>query len=759
MATSGAFSTSNQYVKYKITITQNSQSVANNTSNVTVNVFFYRTNTGYTTYGSGTLYVKINGEKYEQAVIPDNKITNSGITLFSKTLNIGHNADGTKTLTCSAWISMNTPLSSDEQSYSQVLTTIPRASTPTLSASSVNFGGAITINTNRASSSFTHTLTYKVESGGATGTIATGVGASKSWTVPTSLISGFTNAKSSKITVTCVTYNGSTNIGTKTVSFTANIPVSVPTLSATSTNINGNTVTITTNRVNSSLTHAITYKFGSLTGQTSGIGNSSTAGDSTTFNPPASLYSQLPNSTSGTCVISVTTKNGTTEIGTKTLNLTLNVDSTIKPIISNVSVSEYKQDIATKFGAYIQKKSQLKINFDWVAGTGSSLSTKSVEVNGKKYSTNNITTGVLNTSGNNSLVIEAQDTRGRSANKHTSYFQVLEYEKPSINNFEVRRCDAEGNPDDSGGYVLFSIDASIYSLGNKNDKQFKLSYKKTTEEEWTNYIIESSNYSLLIEESILTSGKDLIPIDIESSYNFKLTVSDYFEEIPRVLTVSTGATILDIYNDGSGMATGKVAEHPDTFDIGNKYTFLSTNSYMGGEKRTNEEKNLFFQSTEEGTYKHNCKLYGGNSESDTSIGLWDNDKSQTILRYLSHKDELQFGKELKVTHNGGEVVSVKSKASSNRSGHVLYSDGLLIQWGVVVITPVANTPTSVTLNFAKPYSHTPSVKLSVATTVIGTTVTGVAHNGASPTSVDISVTRINTTSTSVEWLAIGFAEE
>lgn len=129
MATSAAMNTDRDVLKYKITITQNSQNIVNNTSNVTVKVNFYRTNTGYTTYGSGTVYCKIDGTTYTAAVTPSQKVTNSGIDLFTKTLDIKHNDNGTKTLTCSAWIkhdrinsteTMNTP-------YSQALTTIPRA--------------------------------------------------------------------------------------------------------------------------------------------------------------------------------------------------------------------------------------------------------------------------------------------------------------------------------------------------------------------------------------------------------------------------------------------------------------------------------------------------------------------------------------------------------------------------------------------------------------------------------------------------------
>lgn len=225
MGTSAALSTSNDRVKYKITITQNSQNIPNNTSNVTVSVRFYRTNTGYTTYGSGTVYCKINGTTYSAAVTSDQKITNAGIVLFTKTLNITHNTDGTKTLNTSAWISLNTPLTSNEQSYNQALTTIPRATTPSINVSTVALGGSITISLPRASSSFTHTVRYNFA--GATGTIGSNVATSVSWTVPLSLASQIPNTTSGVLTVSVDTYSGSTKIGTKSVTITCTVPASV----------------------------------------------------------------------------------------------------------------------------------------------------------------------------------------------------------------------------------------------------------------------------------------------------------------------------------------------------------------------------------------------------------------------------------------------------------------------------------------------------------------------------------------------------
>jgi len=131
VGTSGQMSTSNTYVKYTISITQNWQDISGNYSNVTVSVRFFRTNTGYKTYGTGTVYCRINGTLYSASVSPSQKITNAGIELFNQNLNIGHNTDGSKYLETSAWISLNNPLTSSEQGYGEWLSTIPRNATCT----------------------------------------------------------------------------------------------------------------------------------------------------------------------------------------------------------------------------------------------------------------------------------------------------------------------------------------------------------------------------------------------------------------------------------------------------------------------------------------------------------------------------------------------------------------------------------------------------------------------------------------------------
>lgn len=156
--TSEAFSTSNQFIKYRFTVTENSYSVENNSSNVTVTVNFYRTNTGHTTYGTGTVYCFIYNTTYSQYVGPDDKITYDGIDLFTRTVDIPHNDDGTRNLNVAAYIS-HERVTSESHDFYVDLTTIPRASELTCQTT-WNLGDKLSFTIDRKSSSFRDTLSY-----------------------------------------------------------------------------------------------------------------------------------------------------------------------------------------------------------------------------------------------------------------------------------------------------------------------------------------------------------------------------------------------------------------------------------------------------------------------------------------------------------------------------------------------------------------------------------------------------------------------
>ena len=148
-------------------------------------------------------------------------------TFASGTLEVSHNADGSKTLTVSAFSGQvwkdSGYLTATAAAQSFQLAAIPRATTPGIGG--VTMGETAHISLPRASSGFTHTLRYVFS--GAAETIAAGVATGYDWLVPESLAAQIPDAASGKGTLTCETYSGSTLIGTKSVTFTASVPGSM----------------------------------------------------------------------------------------------------------------------------------------------------------------------------------------------------------------------------------------------------------------------------------------------------------------------------------------------------------------------------------------------------------------------------------------------------------------------------------------------------------------------------------------------------
>lgn len=204
-------------------VVTNSQSTANNTSNVTVTVRLVSLGSSYTISStvskSGTL--TIDGTSYSFTFTAG--LTGSqNKTLFTKTVNVSHSSDGTKTLSVSATCGINVTLSGTYYgnvtvSGSTTLTAIPRT-TPVSISGSGTFGSSKWIGHSRASTAFTVTLRYTC--GTASGTIISKSATNETyWAPPKSLQSQIPKATNITITVYCDTYSGSTLIGTTSTSF------------------------------------------------------------------------------------------------------------------------------------------------------------------------------------------------------------------------------------------------------------------------------------------------------------------------------------------------------------------------------------------------------------------------------------------------------------------------------------------------------------------------------------------------------------
>lgn len=222
-------------VSQSLTLTQVSQSIEGNSSQVRILWRSTQSGTSFNAYTrTAKYYVSINGGAEVVYSVSYTLPKGTTKTILDTTITVPHNTDGTGSVKVRTW--MDTQISEGVISKTSelTLTTIPRATTPTFHADSVDMGGTMTIYLYRASTAFTHDLAYSF-AGSEYVTIATGQGTVYYWAVP-DLATKIPNAASGTVTVRCTTKSGSTVIGTKTAIFTARVPGSVmPTISNVAT--------------------------------------------------------------------------------------------------------------------------------------------------------------------------------------------------------------------------------------------------------------------------------------------------------------------------------------------------------------------------------------------------------------------------------------------------------------------------------------------------------------------------------------------
>jgi hypothetical protein len=105
------------------------------------------------------------------------------------------------------------------------------------------------------------------------------------------------------------------------------------------------------------------------------------------------------------------------------------------------------------------------------------------------------------------------------------------------------------------------------------------------------------------------------------------------------------------------------------------------------------------------------------------------------------------------------MMGVRTYEIGESYGHILYNNGLLLQWGAVAVTPTAvNTVTSLAVNFPIAYAERPHITgtLLVNSPQVVSWSMGVGDNAAAPLiSLRIYMNRSTMHATPFRWMAVG----
>lgn len=125
---SWTFGTGNGYIHGLVNWSSSSNGSSANSSNVSVAVYFRRTNYGYTSYGKVNTYCVINGgsQQNETGFSVSMSDPNKWTLVYAKNWTVGHNSDGSKQINIRVWGNGNFSIGSYDTNKTVTLDKIPR---------------------------------------------------------------------------------------------------------------------------------------------------------------------------------------------------------------------------------------------------------------------------------------------------------------------------------------------------------------------------------------------------------------------------------------------------------------------------------------------------------------------------------------------------------------------------------------------------------------------------------------------------------
>lgn len=299
---------------------------------------------------------------------------------------------------------------------------------------------------------------------------------------------------------------------------------------------------------------AIKIKNGSTVLSTFNISPNTTSEFSTTVTIITSAYiaNLIPSANSITLTAELITykSDGVTQIGSSSSrNFTVTLNSSVKPTASIGAFSDVGGLVPSSWGIFVQGKSKLSFSVSGTPGTGSSIRSYSTSVAGATYSTQNITTGFLSSSGSAALTVT--DNRGRTGTASRSY-TVYPYSKPSITKATADRCLADGTLSDSGTYLKYSFNSTISSCNGKNSATYQLGYKTKSATSYT-YVTINNNVT-----DIVLPG---VTFNANTSYDIQFRVTDAFNEVVyENESIGSGFRLVHYNKNKKAISLGKSSE-------------------------------------------------------------------------------------------------------------------------------------------------------------------------------------------------------
>lgn len=324
----------------------------------------------------------------------------------------------------------------------------------------------------------------------------------------------------------------------------------------------GNTINISGSSASKNFTHKIYATWNGKTSELTTISGTLTPTFSYTI--PTAWEKDLPNSTSGIATFTLETFSGSTSVGSKSVNATIKVRSSVVPSIDSIKVTD-ANSVCAGIGQIVQSQSRLKFAITYSGAQGSTVTSVSTKFEGQTYNGSSFTTGTVKGSGSISYTATIYDSRGRSS-QISGKVTVSAYSSPSLTNVSAKRSDSNYVVDEaSGTYALLHFKVGFTSLSNKNVTSFYIQYRASGTSSWTKINSWDNNYQL---EQDYKAGN--LFTSATSSYEVAFGVKDKFmnDYSWQIITVAPTYSLINFGKDGRSLTLfGQDANQKDTLTV------------------------------------------------------------------------------------------------------------------------------------------------------------------------------------------------
>ena len=291
---------------------------------------------------------------------------------------------------------------------------------------------------------------------------------------------------------------------------------------------------------------------------------SGTTTPSFSYTIPTAWEKDLPNSTSEIATFTLETYSGSTSVGSKSVNATVKVRSSVVPSIDGIEVTD-ANSVCVGIGQIVQSQSRLKFAITYSGAQGSTVTSVSTKFEGQTYNGSSFTTGTVKGSGSISYTTTIYDSRGRSS-QVSGKVTVSAYSSPSLTNVSANRADSSYVVDEaSGTYALLHFKVSFTSLSNKNVTSFYIQYRTSGAASWTKINSWDNNYTL---EQDYKAGN--LFTSATSSYEVAFGVKDKFmnDYSWQIFTVTPAYSLINFGKDGRSLTFfGQDGNQKDTLTV------------------------------------------------------------------------------------------------------------------------------------------------------------------------------------------------